>query len=139
MHNQLREEFNEFLKDKEEIREIIGKISGSNNSQYKIISALFFSIVLILLVTGIFLGEISLTTTLLLIAIVGIFKAIWMMQQNSKSMHFQFWILNSLEIRINDIDKREKKIEKLLEADELPEVINKSGCKKCAYYEYCYI
>ena len=65
--------------------------------------------------TGIFLGEISLTTTLLLIAIVGIFKAIWMMQQNSKSMHFQFWILNSLEIRINDIDKREKKIEKLLE------------------------
>lgn len=115
MDNQLKEEFKEFLKDKEEIREIIGNISGSNNSQYKLISGLFFSIVLILLVTGVFLGEISLITTLLLIAIVGIFKIIWMLQQSSKSMHFQFWILNSLEIRINDIDKREKKIEKLLQ------------------------
>ncbi|MDO4690280.1 MAG: hypothetical protein Q4A58_03185 [Fusobacterium sp.] len=115
MHNQLKEEFKEFLKDKEEIREIIGNISGSNNSNYKIISTLFFVIVLILLVTGVFLGEISLFTTLLLIAIVGIFKIIWMLQQSSKSMHFQFWILNSLEIRINDIDSRQKKIEKLLQ------------------------
>lgn len=115
MDNQLKEEFKEFLKDKEEIREIIGSISGINNSQYKLISGLFFSIVLILLVTGVFLGEISLMTTLLLITIVGIFKIIWMLQQSSKSMHFQFWILNSLEIRINDIDKREKKIEKLLQ------------------------
>lgn len=115
MNNQLREEFNEFLKDKEEIREIIGRIGGSNNSQNKIISALFSAIVLVLLVTGIFLGEISLTTTLLLIAILAAFKIIWMMQQSSKSMHFQFWILNSLEIRINEIDKRQKKIERLLE------------------------
>ncbi|MCI5724739.1 MAG: hypothetical protein SOY60_09955 [Fusobacterium gastrosuis] len=115
MNNQLREEFNEFLKDKEEIREIIGRIGGSNNSQNKIISALFSVIVLVLLVTGIFLGEISLTTTLLLIIILAVFKIIWMLQQSSKSMHFQFWILNSLEIRINEIDKRQKKIEKLFE------------------------
>ena len=32
-----------------------------------------------------------------------------------KSMHFQFWILNSIEIRINELDKRQKKIEKILE------------------------
>ena len=115
MNNQLKQEFNEFLKDKEEIREIIGKIGGSNNSQNKIISALFSGIVLVLLVTGIFLGEISLTTTLLLIGILASFKIIWMLQQSSKSMHFQFWILNSLEIRINEIDKRQKKIEKLFE------------------------
>ncbi len=121
MHNQLKEEFNEFLKDKEEIREIIGKIGGSNNSQYKIISALFFAIVLVLLVTGVFLGEISLTTTLLLIAILGIFKIIWMLQQSSKSMHFQFWILNSLEIRINGIDCKLKRLEKLLQENTKPE------------------
>jgi CRISPR-associated exonuclease Cas4 len=30
-------------------------------------------------------------------------------------------------------------IQRLLECDEIPEVINKPGCKKCAYYEYCYI
>lgn len=30
-------------------------------------------------------------------------------------------------------------IEELLTADEIPEVLNKPQCKKCAYYEYCYI
>lgn len=115
MDNKLREEFNAFVKDKEEIREIIGKIGGSNNAQHKLITALFSGIILILLVTGIFLGEISLTTTLLLISILATFKGLWMIQQGQKSMHFQFWILNSLEIRINDIDKRQRKIEKFIQ------------------------
>lgn len=30
-------------------------------------------------------------------------------------------------------------IEELLEKDEIPAVLNKPRCKKCAYYEYCYI
>ena len=38
-----------------------------------------------------------------------------------------------------ELEKHILEIEKLLEADELPKVINKASCKKCAYYEYCYI
>ena len=30
-------------------------------------------------------------------------------------------------------------IEELINSDKIPEVLNKSSCKKCAYYEYCYI
>lgn len=30
-------------------------------------------------------------------------------------------------------------IEELLMHEEVPEVLNKAACKKCAYYEYCYI
>lgn len=30
-------------------------------------------------------------------------------------------------------------IEELLKKDEMPAVLNKPQCKKCAYYEYCYI
>ncbi len=30
-------------------------------------------------------------------------------------------------------------IEELLQQENVPEPINKAGCKKCAYYEYCYI
>ena len=41
MQNQLKEDLNEFLKEKEELREVIGKIGGSNNSQAKIITTLF--------------------------------------------------------------------------------------------------
>jgi len=32
-----------------------------------------------------------------------------------------------------------KKIESLISIEEIPEVLNKPTCKKCAYYEYCYI
>lgn len=32
-----------------------------------------------------------------------------------------------------------QEIEELLAADIIPPVLNKTNCKKCAYYEYCYI
>ena len=40
------------------------------------------------------------------------------------------------EMKLNEYIEE---IEKLLQSDEIPPVLNKSGCKKCAYYEYCYI
>ncbi|GMQ61784.1 CRISPR-associated protein Cas4 [Vallitalea maricola] len=39
----------------------------------------------------------------------------------------------------NEILKLQKDIINLLESDSIPDVINKPTCKKCAYYEYCYI
>lgn len=30
-------------------------------------------------------------------------------------------------------------VQNLLESDEIPTVLNESKCKRCAYYEYCYI
>ncbi len=38
-----------------------------------------------------------------------------------------------------ELDKYIDEIEQLLNQDRIPEFINKSTCKKCAYYEYCYI
>ncbi|MPM57769.1 hypothetical protein SDC9_104592 [bioreactor metagenome] len=32
-----------------------------------------------------------------------------------------------------------KDIEALLDREKAPEVINEAKCKKCSYYEYCYI
>lgn len=37
------------------------------------------------------------------------------------------------------LDKYEKEIEELIISDKIPETLNKGKCKKCAYYEYCYI
>ena len=115
MQNQLKEDLNDFLEEEEELREVIGKIGGSNNSQAKIITSLFMGIVLVIFVTGIILKQLSPMTTLLLLLLIISFKIIWMLQQMQKSMHFQFWVLNSIEIRINELDKRQKKIEKILE------------------------
>lgn len=38
-----------------------------------------------------------------------------------------------------ELDKYIDEIEQLLNQDRIHECINKSTCKKCAYYEYCYI
>lgn len=37
------------------------------------------------------------------------------------------------------LEEYTEKIEKLLEEKDIPEVLHKAQCKKCAYYEYCYI
>ena len=112
MKNQLKEDLNDFLKEKEELREVIGKIGGNNNSQAKIVTTLFVGIVLVIFVAWIFLKQLSPMTTLILLILILGFKIIWMQQQTQKSMHFQFWILNSIEIRINELDKKQKKLDK---------------------------
>ena len=38
-----------------------------------------------------------------------------------------------------DVIKYVKEIEELLEKDQIPSACMKPGCKKCAYYEYCFI
>lgn len=38
-----------------------------------------------------------------------------------------------------ELEKYIEEIENLLDQEEIPEVLNKPQCKKCAYYEYCYI
>lgn len=37
------------------------------------------------------------------------------------------------------LEKYINEIENLLEKDDVPPVLNQTKCKKCAYYEYCYI
>ena len=37
------------------------------------------------------------------------------------------------------LKKYVKAIDELLKCDKVPPVLGKSSCKKCAYYEYCYI
>ena len=117
MENHLKDDLNEFLNRKEELRDIIGKIGGSSNGQYKLVTTLFAGIVLVIFVTGIILRRLSPTTTLLILILIATFKIIWMLQQTQKSMHFQFWILNSIEMRINELDKKIKKIDQKIEAN----------------------
>ena len=52
--------------------------------------------------------------TLEVAVLLGIFKLIWMFYEAQRANHFQFWIMNSLEYRINEVDKRLRKIEKAL-------------------------
>ena len=39
----------------------------------------------------------------------------------------------------NELEYYIQEIEKMIHSDSIPERLEKSTCKKCAYYEYCYI
>lgn len=55
-------------------------------------------------------------------------------KSDKKILHFE--LDENIE---RELEKHIKNIETLLESDNVPEVLNKPKCKKCAYYEYCYI
>lgn len=51
---------------------------------------------------------------------------------------------NIIYVSLNEENERQleryiKEIEELLLEEKVPEVLNHATCKKCAYYEYCYI
>lgn len=48
-------------------------------------------------------------------------------------------ILELTEEKEEELKRITKTIEELLNSVEMPKPLNKSSCKKCAYYEYCYI
>jgi CRISPR-associated exonuclease Cas4 len=48
------------------------------------------------------------------------------------------------EVKLTEADSIEirsilHKIQEIIDQEEIPEVINKSICKKCSYYEMCYV
>ncbi len=54
--------------------------------------------------------EIEIAAAILLVVL----KIAWMIHEAQKVSHFQFWILNSLEFRVNEMNKKVRNIEKTL-------------------------
>lgn len=114
---ELLADLEEYNREKEHIRAMLGKIGGKGYSHKdNIINIGFLSIILILFVLEItthFLPSfVSIEVSVLLVSI----KIVWMIHSQQKFNHFQFWILNTLEFRVNDMTRRIRKIEKALTA-----------------------
>lgn len=113
----LRQELDEFKKEKERIRNIVGEIGGKNNKQHKVVSLIFVILIGVLLILGVVLQKITLFLTLEIVVVLGVFKLIWMFYESQRASHFQFWILNSLEFRLNEMDRKVRRIEKMLKEE----------------------
>lgn len=111
---QLREELHEFQQEKERIRNIVGQIGGINSNQNKVINTLLIVIIIVLLVLGGVFKRITPSLAVQVAILFGVLKLIWMFYESQRASHFQFWILNSLEFRINEMYKKTKSIEKEL-------------------------
>ncbi|MEA3499702.1 MAG: hypothetical protein U9R41_01595 [Candidatus Marinimicrobia bacterium] len=114
---QLDEELKRFKEEKEKIRSLVGQIGGKNTQKRdKIISIVFISAITILFTVDVLrhILHINIPLPPLFSIEIGVLfvsvKIIWMMHQQAKVNHFEFWILNSIEFRLNDISNRITKI-----------------------------
>lgn len=125
--DQLKQELHDFQQEKDRIRNIVGQVGGSAGTKHNnIINTVLLLIMGGLLLLGGLLNKIELQLALEVAILVGIMKLLWMFYEAQKASHFQFWILNSLEFRVNEIHKRVRKMEKKMNEAEA----NKKETKK---------
>jgi len=113
--DQLKQELNDFEKEKDRISSIVGQIGGTKaNSNNNLINIAFFGILFALVIFGGVLKKISLEIEIAAAILLVVLKIAWMIHEAQKVSHFQFWILNSLEFRVNEMNKKVRNIEKTL-------------------------
>jgi hypothetical protein len=117
----LEQELEHFRAEKEKIRNLVGQIGGKGSAkQDKIINFVFFNVIILLFIFDILrhLFKISVPLPPLFAIEIGILvvslKIIWMIYKQTKVEHFQFWILNSIEFRLNNVSKQLGDIEEKL-------------------------
>jgi hypothetical protein len=115
----LKAELDQFKKEKEKIRMLMGQIGGKGQEKRdKWMNRMFIAAIALIAINDVLLHvghvhapistELSLVIAVLLVSI----KIIWMMHKATKVEHFQFWILNSIEFRLNDVAKQLRNLEK---------------------------
>jgi len=111
------DDLQEFIKEKERIRKIVGQIGGKPTLVGKIINITMLLLILATLIAAPFLPK-DLELPAIEIGLVLLSIKIFIFLRNeAKVMHFQFWMLSSLEWRMNDIAKRLKKIDRVITQD----------------------
>lgn len=121
---QLTEELHQFKEEKEKIRKLVGMIGGKSSVKHEKYITKFFVVLMVVLfafdVCRHFLHMnvplpplFSIEVAVMLVSV----KLIWMVNSQTKVEHFQFWILNSIEFRLNEMSKDIKKIQDHLKTD----------------------
>jgi len=117
----LLDELEQFRKEKERIRMLVGQIGGKHSQKHdQYMNVGFITAIVILFLLDILRHVFHINVPLpqmfsieLAVLLVSI-KIIWMIHKGTKVEHFQFWVLNSIEFRLNDLSKHVREIEKKL-------------------------
>jgi hypothetical protein len=111
----LKKELANFEKEKERVRAIVGQIGGVPKTQARFVNGLFIAIVAISVVISILAPE---EWRLILIEVATVtlsIKIIYLMHAQMRMGHFEFWILSSLEWRVNEVVKQMRQLRKDLD------------------------
>ena len=103
---ELRQEIEEFQREKERIRSIVGQIGGVPILRTKIVEVVILLLVILSLIISLLVEGFIWRLAMIEVAIALVsFKLIIMMRNQARVTHFQLWILSSLEWRLNEIIK----------------------------------
>lgn len=103
----LLEELESYKREREKIKKLVGSIGGKNFvKKDRIINIVFLGIVVGLFIVEITTDIIPLYLSLEVAVLLVSIKIVWLIQNITKMNHFLFWILNSIEFRINSLDKK---------------------------------
>lgn len=101
----LKRELEHFQREKERVRDIIGGIGGMPKFRTKLIETLFIIAIVGSGVLAVIVAE-KWRIWILEFAIMALSaKIIFMMRCQMKINHFKFWILSSIEWRLNELTK----------------------------------
>ena len=108
----LRKELENFQKEKERVRAIVGRIGGVPKTQANLINALFIVIIVLSVIVSIVAGEKWRWLTIEIATVTLSIKIIYLIHAQMRATHFEFWILSSLEWRINEIVKQLRQLKR---------------------------
>ena len=106
----LRRELEHFQQEKERVRAIIGKIGGVPTFNTKLVNALFVVVIAATLVISVVGGEKWRLLMIELATVALSLKIIYLIHCLMRVNHFKFWILSSLEWRINEMMAHVRKL-----------------------------
>ena len=113
----LKKELEHFEREKERVRAIVGKIGGIPKTQARIVNALFIIILVVTVVISIIADERWRLLMIELATVTLSIKIIYLIHAQMRVNHFEFWILSSLEWRINEIMKQLRQLRKQADKD----------------------
>ena len=107
---ELEAEIKSFEHERDKIRNIIGRIGGMPKAKARIINIIFIVLVLVVFALSLVWGGrmrfFMIEVGILLLSL----KLVYFLESHMRLNHFQFWILSSLEWRLDKIDKQLRSI-----------------------------
>ena len=108
----LKKELEAFEKEKERVRAIVGRIGGVPKTRARLINVLFVIVMVVSVAISIVADEKWRLLMIELATVTLSIKIIYLIHAQMRVAHFEFWILSSLEWRVNEVMKQLRQLKK---------------------------